>query len=362
MKKIVRRTTRCVKIGNFKIGSGYPIAIQSMLKVKARNLKAAIPQLRKLQDAGCDIARIAVEDKSDALAIARIKRYIDMPIVADIHFNYRLALEAIEAGADKIRLNPGNIYKTQEVGEVIAAAKNAHVPIRIGANSGSLRIKSRDIASALVKSVLDYLTPFKKAGFEDLVISLKGSGIFDTVSAYEKMACLCDYPLHIGVTATGLPLDGVIKSSMGIGMLLFHGIGDTIRVSLLGDPVQEVLVAQIMLNSLGLRKFGPEWVCCPACGRCEVDLLKKAKRFEAFLKTLNREERDKLSDYKIALMGCVVNGPGEAKEASLGIAFSKHKGVLFRKGKIMYAVPLDKGEKSLFAILKKDMALKGEKE
>ncbi|MFH1691379.1 MAG: flavodoxin-dependent (E)-4-hydroxy-3-methylbut-2-enyl-diphosphate synthase [Candidatus Omnitrophota bacterium] len=356
MKKISRRKTRCVRIGNVKIGCGQPIAIQSMLKAKARDLKAAVPQIIKLADIGCDIVRLAVENQSDALAIAHIKRQVKVPIVADIHFDYRLALTAIDAGVDKVRLNPGNIYKTQEIKEVIAAAKNAHIPIRVGANSGSLRIKARDMTSALVKSVLDYLKLFEKQGFYDIVISLKGSDILNTVAAYSKLAGVCDYPLHVGVTATGLPLDGVIKSSIGIGVLLFQGIGDTIRVSLLGDPAQEVLAAQVMLNSLGLRSFGPEWICCPTCGRCEVDLPKKAAGFEGLLKDLSLQERYHLRNYKIALMGCVVNGPGEAKEATLGIAFSKHKAILFKKGKIIGTVPLDEAEKKLFVMLKKDIA------
>ncbi len=362
MKKIIRRKTRCVKIGRLKIGHAYPVAVQSMLKAKARDLEVAVSQIKKLADAGCDIVRVAIEERQDALAIKHIKRHVDIPIVADIHFSYRLALEAIDAGVDKIRLNPGNIYKPLEVKEVIAAAKSAHIPIRIGANSGSLRETDKDKARALVKSVLDYLKLFEKCGFNDIVISLKGSDILETIAAYERMASLCDYPLHVGVTATGLPLDGVIKSSLGIGVLLFQGIGDTIRVSLLGDPLQEVLTAQVMLNSLGLRKFGPEWICCPTCGRCEVDLYKKARGFEDLLKGLKRHERDRLRYYKIALMGCVVNGPGEAKEATCGLAFSKQKAVLFKKGKIVRSVALDKAEEALFGMLKKDISGKGRKD
>lgn len=339
-----------------KIGQNHPIAIQSMLKVKARDVKTAVLQIRKLVEVGCDIVRVAVEEKEDARAIKDIKRRVDIPIVADIHFSYRLALEAIDAGVDKIRLNPGNIYKPLEIKEVITAAKNARIPIRIGANSGSLREQGQDQAHALVKSVLDYLKIFEKNRFRDIVISLKGSNILETVDAYEKIASLCDYPLHVGVTATGLPLDGVVKSSLGIGVLLFQGVGDTIRVSLLGDPVQEVLTAQVMLNSLGLRKFGPEWICCPTCGRCEVDLYKKALTFEGLLKGLKRQERERLRDYKIALMGCVVNGPGEAKEATCGLAFSKQKAMLFEKGKIIRCVDLDKAENALFKMLKRDIA------
>ncbi len=324
-----------------------------MVKVRTKDTLASINQIRELEEAGCEIVRIAVEDKEDAFSIKQIKRHIRLPLVADIHFDYRLALAAIEAGADKIRLNPGNIYKPPEVRDVIAAAKNARIPIRIGANSGSLKIKARDTAQALVKSVMDYLRLFKKLNFHDLVISLKGSDILDTVEAYERIALLCDYPLHLGVTATGLTMDGVVKSSAGIGVLLFKGIGDTIRISLLDEPSFEVLVARLLLNSLGLRKFGPDLICCPTCGRCEVDLLKKARHFHALLNSLDARQKARINNYKIALMGCVVNGPGEAREATLGIAFSKHKGVLFKKGKIVRSVNLDKGEEALFTMLKR---------
>ncbi len=355
MLKIKRRQTRTVSIGKVRIGKGYPVAVQSMVKVRACNVTRAVEEIRKLELAGCDIVRIAVEDPKDARAIKDIKKSINIPLVADIHFDHRLALLAVEAGVDKIRLNPGNIYRAQHVRAVIDAAKNARIPIRVGANSGSLRIKGRDGASALVASVVDYLKIFKKARFNDIVISLKGSDITDTIAAYEKMAHLCDFPLHVGMTATGLPLDGIVKSSVGIGILLFKGIGDTIRASLLDEPGQEVAVAKFLLNSLGLRDFGPELICCPRCGRCEVNLLKKVQRFQELLDRLPRAQRSKLKDRKIALMGCVVNGPGEAREADLGIAFSRHKGVIFKKSKIISTVSLDRGEETLFAILKKGL-------
>jgi len=355
---IKRRKTRTVRIGRVKIGSGHPVAVQSMVKVHARDIEASLRQIRDLELAGCEIVRLAVEDDRDALAFKALKRRTKLPLVADIHFDYRMALAAIDAGADKIRLNPGNIYKPREVREVIRAAKKAAIPIRIGANSGSLKIRSRDTAAALVKSVMDYLDIFKKEGFHDLVISVKGSHLLDTVTAYERMARACDYPLHLGVTATGLPLVGVVKSSLCIGMLLFKGIGDTIRVSLLEAPQQEVLVARLLLNSLEIRKFGPELVCCPTCGRCEVDLAKKAERFETFLRDLDPKEKDRLKGRRIALMGCIVNGPGEAREAALGIAFSKHKSVLFKRGKIYGSAGLERGEEDLFAALKDDLRRK----
>jgi (E)-4-hydroxy-3-methylbut-2-enyl-diphosphate synthase len=352
---IKRRTTRTVKIGNIKVGSGYPVAIQTMVKVKAKDTDRAVEEINKCAAAGCEIVRIAIEDLEDAQSIKTIKRRICLPLVADIHFDYRLALAAIEAGSDKIRLNPGNIFKSEEVRAVIAAAKSHRTPIRIGANSGSLRMKSKNTAQALVQSVLDYLKIFKKENFHNIVISLKASHRLDTIEAYEKMARVCDYPFHLGLTATGLPLDGVVKSSAALGVLLFKGIGDTIRISLLQRPEVEVAVGQLLLNSLGLRKFGPEWICCPTCGRCEVDLLKRANNLKGMLGTLSVQERNRIKNYKIALMGCVVNGPGEAREATWGIAFSKTKAALFKKGKIFNTVRLDVGEKSLFKMLKKDL-------
>lgn len=355
MSLIKRRKTRTVKIGQVKIGSGYPVAIQTMVKVKAKDTDHAICEINKCAAAGCEIVRIAVEDLKDAQSLKTIKRHTRLPLVADIHFDYRLALAAIEAGSDKIRLNPGNIFKTEEVRAVIAAARSHRIPIRIGANSGSLRIKSKNTAQGLVQSVLDYLKIFKKENFCDIVISLKASHMLDTIEAYERMARVCDYPLHLGLTATGLPLDGVVKSSAALGVLLFKGIGDTIRISLLERPEVEVAVGRLLLNSLGLRKFGPEWICCPTCGRCEVDLLKRANNLQSMLETLSVEEKDRIKNYKIALMGCVVNGPGEAREATWGIAFSKNKAALFKKGKIVDTLKLVDGEKHLFKMLKKDL-------
>lgn len=355
MLRIKRRKTRAVKIGKVTIGSGHPVAIQSMVKVSACDVEAAVTQINDLERAGCEIMRIAVEDRRDVAALYALKRRIRLPLVADIHFDHRLALAAVEAGVDKVRLNPGNIFRDNEVRSVIDAAKAAHIPIRIGANSGSLKIRSKDTATALVRSVREYLKVFKRMRFHDIVISLKGSDVLDTVAAYEKMSSFCDYPLHLGVTATGLPLDGVVKSSIGLGMLLFKGIGDTIRVSLLDEPREEVRVAQYLLNSLKVRTFGPQLICCPTCGRCEVDLRAKVRTFDVFLSQLSRSEKERVKNYKIALMGCVVNGPGEAREADLGIAFSKHKGVLFKDAGIVKSVSLSSGEKELFRLLKKDI-------
>lgn len=355
MLKIKRRKTRTVKIGKVRIGSGYPIAIQSMAKTRARDIEASVRQILELEAAGCEIVRLAVENFQDAAALEKIGRRVGVPLVADIHFDYRLALAAIEAGVDKVRLNPGNIFKPGDVREVASAAKRARIPVRIGANSGSLRPHGRDTAAGLVKSVLAYLKIFEKEGFYDLVISLKGSHVLDTIEAYKKIAAACDYPLHLGVTATGLPMDGIVKSSVGIGELLFHGIGDTIRVSLLDRPQNEVAVARSLLNSLGLRHFGPELVCCPTCGRCEVDLSSKAKRIEDWLLKHALYGKGRSRPCKIAVMGCIVNGPGEAREADLGIAFSKHKGILFKKGRIVQTVELKKGEEALLELLEGEM-------
>ena len=351
---IKRHKTRTIKIGRVLIGSRHPIAIQSMLKTSTKGVVAAVGQIKSLESVGCEVVRLAIEDQKDAAALKRIRREVDIPLVADIHFNYRLALAAIDAGVDKVRLNPGNIFKPVEVRQVIAAAKSARIPIRIGANSGSVRKGSEDVARNLVQSVRAYLKIFEKENFHDIVISLKASTIPETIAAYRQMARVCDYPLHVGITATGLPLDGLVKSSAGIGILLFGGIGDTIRVSLLDDPRQEVLAAQRLLSGLGLRDFGPQWICCPTCGRCEVDLKQKAQSLACEIQRLKPEERARIKDLKIAVMGCVVNGPGEAREADLGVAFSKHKGILFRHGKIVGTVPLASGEKALFDLLRRE--------
>jgi (E)-4-hydroxy-3-methylbut-2-enyl-diphosphate synthase len=351
---IKRHKTRTVKIGGVSIGSGHPIAIQSMVKTSAKNVAAATAQIKGLEAVGCEIVRLAVEDQKDAQALKKIKRQTRIPLVADIHFDYRLALAAIDAGVDKVRLNPGNIFKPAEVRAVIAAAKSARIPIRVGANSGSLRGRSGDVAHRLVRSVREYVKIFEKSGFYDTVISLKASTIPETIAAYQEMARVCDYPLHVGITATGQAMDGLVKSSAGIGVLLFGGIGDTIRVSLLDDPRQEVAAAQLLLAGLGLRQFGPQWICCPTCGRCEVDLKEKAGALARWIERLSAAERARIRDLKIAVMGCVVNGPGEAREADLGIAFSKHKGMLFRRGVMQRAVPLASGEKALFELIRKE--------
>ncbi|MFH1621612.1 MAG: flavodoxin-dependent (E)-4-hydroxy-3-methylbut-2-enyl-diphosphate synthase [Candidatus Omnitrophota bacterium] len=337
-----RKYTKLVKVGSVFIGGGHPIAIQSMIKVPTKNVKLAIKQINELEKIGCEIVRFAVKDKQDAEVISKIKKNTSIPLVADIHFNYRFALEAIDSGVDKIRINPGNIFKISQLKEIAKRVKEKKMPIRIGVNSGSLRdkyLKLKRIEDALVKQAQDCIKTFEDFGVRNIVISLKSSDIFETINAYRKISKLYKYPLHLGITATGMLQDGIIKSSFGLGVLLMEGIGDTIRVSLLGDPQEEVNVAKDILSTLRIRKFGPNYICCPTCGRCEVDLRKKAQELEIKLGKINQE---KSKDLTIALMGCMVNGPGEAKHADIGIAFGRSKGIFFKKGKIIDTINKDR--------------------
>ena len=327
-----RHKTRVVKVGSVAIGGSSPIVIQSMAKTRATDIEETVEQINALERAGCQIVRLAVKDVNDALAFRKIKNKVNLPLVADIHFDYKLALMSVDSGADKIRLNPGNIYKKAQVREVISALKSAKIPLRIGLNSGSiggLDHKKMKMPDRLVKSALAYIRMVESFKFRDIIISLKASNVLDTVLAYRKLALVCDYPLHLGVTATGSPYAGAIKSSIALGALLLEGIGDTIRVSLTDKPVQEVYAAKAILESLELRSFGPKIISCPTCGRCEVNLIKLVRDFESKLSSL------KLKPLKVALMGCVVNGPGEAKEADMGIAFGRKDGFLFKNGKAM---------------------------
>ena len=340
MTGIKRHKTRVVKIGTCLIGGRHPIAIQSMAKVRTADAPRVIRQIKELEEAGCQIVRLAVKDEADAAALKEIKKKSGLPLVADIHFNWRLALKAIESGVDKIRLNPGNIYKKDEVANIARAASCAGIPIRVGANSGSLRDRRVSQVDSMVKSVMDYVRLLEKNKFYDIVLSLKASNIMDTVAAYRRVAKLCDYPLHLGVTATGAPYLGTIKSSIALGILLAEGIGDTIRVSLTDKPRQEIAAAASILESLGLREFGARIISCPTCGRCEVDLVKIVKELESKLRTTGYGSGAGAAP-TIAVMGCVVNGPGEAKEADLGIAFGKKDGLLFIKGKPVRKVQID---------------------
>ena len=349
-----RRRTKQIRVGGVKIGGNAPIPIQSMTKVDTSDIKTVVVQIKKLEEAGCEIVRVAVKDLKDAGAVREIKRKVKIPVVCDIHFNYRLALESIKSGADKIRLNPGNIRNREEVAQVLKAAKRAGIPIRIGLNSGSLFAKlssettrhNTDLSSALVGSALRYIKIFEESDFRDIIISLKASDVAATVEAYRKMAKVCDYPMHLGVTAAGSYDQGIVKSSVGIGALLLDGIGDTIRVSLTADPVEEVIAAKRILSALGLRRFGPEVISCPTCGRCQVDLSKIVKELECKLYALHSTLYAN-RPLKIAVMGCEVNGPGEAKEADIGIAFGKASGVIFKKGRIIKKVGVKKSVKEL---------------
>ena len=329
-----RRKSKIIKIGNVYIGGNSPIAIQSMAKTKTSDIEKTIRQISSLEKVGCEIVRLAVKDTADAGALKKIKQQVNLPLVADIHFNWRFALVAIDNGVDKIRLNPGNIYKKNQIREIVSAAKLHKVPIRVGVNSGSLRqsVKAgKTTADMLVKSALDYIRILEKFKFYEIVVSLKGTGVFDTIEAYRKIAKLCAYPLHLGVTATGPQYLGSIKSSIAIGGLLLEGIGDTIRVSLTDKPETEVKVAKSILESVAARFFGPQIISCPTCGRCEVDLVKIVKELEKKISTLNH--RLCARPLKVAVMGCVVNGPGEARGVDIGVAFGKKEGLLFKNGK-----------------------------
>lgn len=340
---IKRHKTRIVRVGNVRVGGDAPVSIQSMTKVATCDVRRTVAQIKRLEACGCEIIRVAVKDQADADAIRQIKRKIKIPLAADIHFDYRLALRAISSGADKIRLNPGNIKDRRDIEQVVKAAKRAKIPIRIGVNSGSVNTNRQPptaghkiVSSMLVNSALSYIKMFERMDFRDIIISLKASDVLSTVEAYRKMSELCDYPLHLGVTASGAYDEGVIKSAIGIGSLLLEGIGDTIRVSLTADPAEEVAAAKRILSSLNIRRFGPEIISCPTCGRCQVDLVKIVKELEDRVKAQGSGGKKNIT---IAVMGCEVNGPGEAREADVGIAAGKGSGVLFVKGRIIKKVP-----------------------
>ena len=332
--QIKRRKSKVIKIGDCLIGGENPVSIQSMTKTKTSDIDNTVRQINQLEGVGCQIVRLAVKDLTDAEALRKIKARVRLPLVADIHFSYRLAIAAIENGADKIRLNPGNINKPRQIKAVIAALKAAKIPLRIGLNSGSVGdfvTRKSSMTDKLVAACMDYVKMIEKLKFTNIVISLKANNVLDTVEAYRKIAKVCNYPLHLGLTATGSVYNGIIKSSIALGSLLLEGIGDTIRVSLTDNPTEEVRAAQCILKSLGLRSGGVQLISCPTCGRCELDLISIVKDLETKLAA----KEYKQSDYslKVAVMGCVVNGPGEAKEADIGLAFGKQEGLLFRKGK-----------------------------
>ena len=331
-----REETKVVQIGNCKIGGGNPVAIQSMTNTKTEDVEATVAQILALEAAGCDIIRCAVPTMEAAEALTEIKKRIHIPLVADIHFDYRLAIAAIEHGADKIRINPGNIGDVSRVREVVEKAKEYNVPIRVGVNSGSwekhLVEKYGGVtAEGIVESALDKVHMIEEMGYDNLVVSIKSSDVMMCVKAHELIAEQCPYPLHVGITESGTILSGNIKSSVGLGIILYEGIGDTIRVSLTGDPLEEIKSAKLILKTLGLRKGGIEVVSCPTCGRTKIDLIGLANQVENMV-------ADIPLDIKVAVMGCVVNGPGEAKEADIGIAGGIGEGLLIKKGEIVKKV------------------------
>lgn len=333
---MLREETRSVQVGNLTIGGNNHVVIQSMCNTKTKNVEATIKQINALEQAGCELVRVAVFDKEDAYAIKEIKKGIHIPLVADIHFDYKLALIAIESGIDKVRINPGNIGSIEKVKAVVDACKEKHIPIRIGVNGGSLEKEilekyGEPTPEGMVESAMKHVKILEDLDFHDIVISLKSSNTMLTIKAYELASKTFPYPLHVGVTEAGTALGGTIKSALGIGTLLYEGIGNTIRVSLSDDPVEEIKVAKILLKELGLLKGVPTLVSCPTCGRIQYDLIPIAKEMEDFLKDIHL-------DITVAIMGCAVNGPGEARHADIGIAGGVGEGLLIKHGEIVKRV------------------------
>ncbi len=347
---MTRNETKVIAIGNVKIGGGNPVAIQSMTNTKTEDVKATVEQILALEKAGCEIIRCAVPTMEAAEALKEIKKQIHIPLVADIHFDYRLAIAAIENGADKIRINPGNIGSEERVRAVVEKAREYQVPIRVGVNSGSLEKELVEkyhgvTAEGIVESALDKVHMIEKMGYDNIVVSIKSSDVLMCVKAHELIAKECPYPLHVGITESGTIASGNIKSSVGLGIILHQGLGDTIRVSLTGDPIEEIKSAKLILKTLGLRKGGIEVVSCPTCGRTKIDLIGLANKVETMV-----TEFPEL-DIKVAVMGCVVNGPGEAKEADIGIAGGIGEGLLIKKGEIVKKVK----EEELLSVLREEL-------
>lgn len=346
-----RRVAKEIKIGNQVIGGNHPILIQSMTNTKTEDVNSTVAQIKELEEAGCEIIRVSVPTEEAALAVKEIKKQIHIPLVADIHFDYKLAIKAIENGADKIRINPGNIGSRERVLEVVEAAKEKNIPIRIGVNSGSLEkhileAYGKVTAEGLVDSALHNITLIEDMGYDNLVISIKSSDVLMCVKAHELLAPKCQYPLHVGITESGTSYGGNIKSSVGLGIILNQGIGNTIRVSLTDDPVKEIATAKMILRTLKLREGGIEVVSCPTCGRTSIDLISLANKVEEMVTEFEH------LNLKVAVMGCVVNGPGESKEADLGIAGGKGEGLLFKKGEIIKKIPENELLNALYDELK----------
>ncbi|MDF2589612.1 MAG: 4-hydroxy-3-methylbut-2-en-yl diphosphate synthase [Anaerocolumna sp.] len=345
----MRENTKVIQIGNKVIGGGNPILIQSMTNTRTEDVNATVAQILELEAAGCDIIRCAVPTMEAAEAFREIKKQIHIPLVADIHFDYRLAIAAMENGADKIRINPGNIGSIDKVKAVVEVAKERNIPIRVGVNSGSLEkelvAKYNGVtAEGIVESALDKVRIIEELEYDNLVISIKSSDVLMCIKAHELISKQTNYPLHVGITESGTIISGNIKSSVGLGIMLYQGIGDTIRVSLTGNPVEEIKSAKLILKTLGLRKGGVELVSCPTCGRTRIDLIKLAGDVENMIQDINL-------DIKVAVMGCAVNGPGEAKEADIGIAGGHGEGILIKKGEIIRKVP----ENELLSALREEL-------
>lgn len=337
---IDRVKKKVVKIGNRYIGGEYPILIQSMTNTDTRDVSSTVDQIKRLEDVGCDVVRVAIPDEEAAEAVHEIKRRINIPLVADIHFDYRLAIKSIKQGADKIRINPGNIGDISRVKEIVGLAKKSGVSLRVGVNAGSLEkdlLKKHNgvTAEAMVESALGHVKILEDLDYNDIVISLKASNVPMSISAYRLMSQKCEYPLHVGITEAGTLKSGIIKSAVGIGAILSEGIGDTIRVSLTGDPTEEILAGIQILKALGHRKEGVELISCPTCGRCQVDLITIAEEVEKRLTKVKK-------NIKVAVMGCAVNGPGEAREADIGIAGGKNEVLLFKRGEVIRKIPQDR--------------------
>jgi len=348
---IKRKKTRRIYVGDIPIGGDAQIAVQSMTNTDTRDIVSTIEQIARLAEAGCEIVRLAIPDKEAVAAFSEIKSRVKSPLIADIHFDHRLALAVLDAGADGLRINPGNIGGQKAIAKVIRAADEKKVPIRIGVNAGSLQkdiLKKygRPSPEAMMESALIHIKVLEDSGFDQIKISLKSSHVMDTIKAYELLSEKVDYPLHLGVTEAGTLISGTVKSSIGIGYLLAGGIGDTFRVSLTRDPVEEVKVAYEILRALDLRHRGPEIISCPTCGRCEIDLFSLVNTVEGALSGIKASP-------KVAIMGCVVNGPGEAKEADVGVAGGRGQGILFRKGKIVKKVPENRLAETLINEVKK---------
>lgn len=349
MKKLYRNQTKEIRIGDVVIGGDHPVAIQSMTNTRTEDVKGTVEQIRRLEKAGCEIIRCTVPTREAAEALKEIKKQIHIPLVADIHFDYRLAIAAMEHGADKIRINPGNIGSKERVQAVVDVAKERNIPIRVGVNSGSLE---KDLvekyhgvtAEGIVESALDKVHLIEDMGYDNLVISIKSSDVMMCVKAHELIAEQTNHPLHVGITEAGTIISGNIKSSIGLGLILNQGIGDTIRVSLTGDPLEEIKSAKLILRTLGLRKGGIEVVSCPTCGRTRINLIELANQVEDMV-------ADIPLDIKVAVMGCVVNGPGEAKEADIGIAGGVGEGLIIKHGQIDRKVP----ENQLLSELRKEL-------